>query len=81
MDLPNRKPQLCKRLRDSYYDKYYDRDIYGAEDLNDLRRMDLHAQIRLRLATLPHCDLAIMPIGRRIVTELALDSALRLDVG
>jgi hypothetical protein len=26
---------IAKRLRDSYYDKYYDRDIYGAEDLND----------------------------------------------
>jgi hypothetical protein len=26
---------IAKRLRDSYYDKYYDRDIYGAEDLNE----------------------------------------------
>lgn len=26
---------VAKRLRDAYYDKYYDRDIYGAEDLND----------------------------------------------
>lgn len=26
---------IAKRLRDAYYDKYYDRDIYGAEDLND----------------------------------------------
>jgi hypothetical protein len=26
---------IAKRLRDSYYDKYYDRDVYGAEDLND----------------------------------------------
>ncbi|MEO6589876.1 MAG: DUF6600 domain-containing protein, partial [Pyrinomonadaceae bacterium] len=25
---------IFKRMRDSYYDKYYDRDIYGAEDLN-----------------------------------------------
>lgn len=26
---------IAKRLKDAYYDKYYDRDIYGAEDLND----------------------------------------------
>jgi hypothetical protein len=26
---------IAKRLRDSYYDKYYDRDIYGAEDLSE----------------------------------------------
>ncbi len=25
---------IAKRLRDAYYDQYYDRDIYGAEDLN-----------------------------------------------
>jgi hypothetical protein len=25
---------ILKRIRDAYYDKYYDRDIYGAEDLN-----------------------------------------------
>ena len=26
---------IAKRLDNAYYDKYYDRDIYGAEDLND----------------------------------------------
>ncbi len=26
---------VAKRLEDSYYDKYYDRDIYGAEDLSE----------------------------------------------
>jgi hypothetical protein len=26
---------IAKRFRDSYYDKYYDRDIYGADDLNE----------------------------------------------
>lgn len=26
---------IAKRLKDSYYDKYYDRDMYGAEDLNE----------------------------------------------
>ncbi|HSK72154.1 MAG TPA: DUF6600 domain-containing protein [Pyrinomonadaceae bacterium] len=26
---------IAKRLRDSHYDKYYDRDIYGAEDLSE----------------------------------------------
>ena len=26
---------VAKKLKDSYYDKYYDRDIYGAEDLNE----------------------------------------------
>ncbi|CAN5596448.1 hypothetical protein BH10ACI3_BH10ACI3_19330 [soil metagenome] len=26
---------IAKRLRDAYYDKYYDQDIYGADDLND----------------------------------------------
>lgn len=26
---------IAKRLKDAYYDKYYDRDIYGADDLND----------------------------------------------
>ncbi len=25
---------IAKRLRDAHYDQYYDRDIYGAEDLN-----------------------------------------------
>ncbi|MBK8810150.1 MAG: FecR domain-containing protein [Acidobacteria bacterium] len=30
-----RESAVAKRLRDSYYDKYYDRDIYGAEDLNE----------------------------------------------
>ncbi len=25
---------IIKRIRDAYYDKYYDQDIYGAEDLN-----------------------------------------------
>lgn len=31
----DRDATLAKRLNDAYYDKYYDRDIYGAEDLND----------------------------------------------
>lgn len=31
----DRDSVIAKRLRDSYYDKYYDRDIYGAEDLSD----------------------------------------------
>ena len=26
---------VAKRLKDAYYDKYYDRDMYGAEDLNE----------------------------------------------
>lgn len=26
---------IAKRLKDAYFDQYYDRDIYGAEDLND----------------------------------------------
>lgn len=26
---------IANRVRDAYYDRYYDRDIYGAEDLND----------------------------------------------
>lgn len=26
---------IAKRLSDAYYDKYYDNDIYGADDLND----------------------------------------------
>ena len=26
---------IAKRIADAYYDKYYDQDIYGAEDLND----------------------------------------------
>ena len=26
---------VAERLRDAHYDKYYDRDIYGAEDLSD----------------------------------------------
>lgn len=26
---------IAKRLKDAYYDKYYDRDVYGAEDLNE----------------------------------------------
>ena len=30
-----RDAAIAKRLKDAYYDKYYDRDIYGAEDLND----------------------------------------------
>lgn len=30
-----RDSSTAKRLRDAYYDKYYDRDIYGAEDLNE----------------------------------------------
>jgi uncharacterized protein DUF6600 len=31
----DRDKAIAKRLRDSFYDKYYDRDIYGAEDLTD----------------------------------------------
>ena len=27
--------KIAKLLRDAYYDKYYDRDMYGAEDLSD----------------------------------------------
>jgi hypothetical protein len=30
-----REAVIAKRMRDAYYDKYYDRDIYGAEDLNE----------------------------------------------
>ncbi len=26
---------IAKRLKEAFYDKYYDRDIYGAEDLNE----------------------------------------------
>lgn len=26
---------IAQRVRDAHYDRYYDRDIYGAEDLND----------------------------------------------
>ena len=26
---------IAKRLKDAFYDRYYDRDLYGAEDLND----------------------------------------------
>lgn len=33
--IAERDNKLAKLLKDSYYDKYYDRDIYGAEDLND----------------------------------------------
>jgi hypothetical protein len=31
----DRDARIAKLLRDAHYDKYYDRDIYGAEDLND----------------------------------------------
>ncbi len=31
----NRDSVIAKRLRDAYYDRYYDQDIYGADDLND----------------------------------------------
>ncbi len=31
----DRDVAIAKRLKDAYYDKYYDRDVYGAEDLND----------------------------------------------
>lgn len=31
----DRDAVIAKRLQDAYYDKYYDRDIYGADDLND----------------------------------------------
>ena len=31
----DRDKMIAKRLRDAFYDKYYDRDMYGAEDLND----------------------------------------------
>ena len=31
----DRDQVIAKRLSNAYYDKYYDRDIYGAEDLND----------------------------------------------
>lgn len=30
-----RDERIAKLLRDAYYDKYYDRDMYGAEDLSD----------------------------------------------
>jgi len=31
----DRDSMIAKRLKGAYYDKYYDRDIYGAEDLSD----------------------------------------------
>ena len=31
----DRDSAIAKRLRDAYYDRYYDQDIYGADDLND----------------------------------------------
>ncbi|MEO8649706.1 MAG: DUF6600 domain-containing protein, partial [Acidobacteriota bacterium] len=31
----DRDSVIAKRLQTAYYDKYYDQDIYGAEDLND----------------------------------------------
>ncbi len=31
----DRDAVIAKRLRDAHYDKYYDRDIYGAEDLSE----------------------------------------------
>ncbi|HYJ91056.1 MAG TPA: DUF6600 domain-containing protein, partial [Pyrinomonadaceae bacterium] len=31
----DRDSAIAKRLKNAYYDKYYDRDIYGAEDLTD----------------------------------------------
>ena len=31
----DRDALIAKRLKDAHYDKYYDRDIYGADDLND----------------------------------------------
>jgi hypothetical protein len=31
----DRDTAIAKRLRDAFYDRYYDRDIYGAEDLSD----------------------------------------------
>ncbi len=33
--IAERDSKLAKLLNNSYYDKYYDRDIFGAEDLND----------------------------------------------
>ena len=30
----DRDAVIAKRLKDAYYDKYYDQDIYGADDLN-----------------------------------------------
>lgn len=31
----DRDSVIAKRLKDAYYDRYYDQDIYGADDLND----------------------------------------------
>ena len=31
----DRDETIARRLKDAYYDKYYDQDIYGADDLND----------------------------------------------
>ncbi len=31
----DRDRTIAKRIKDAYYDKYYDNDIYGADDLND----------------------------------------------
>ncbi len=31
----DRDSAIAKRLKDAYYDKYYDNDIYGADDLSD----------------------------------------------
>lgn len=31
----DRDAVIAKRVRDAYYDKYYDRDIYGADELSD----------------------------------------------
>jgi hypothetical protein len=46
-----------------------------------IRRMDLHAQIRLRLATLPEFRRRLRRLVAVSLRTLALDSAIRLDVG
>ena len=48
----DRDAMIAKRLADAYYNKYYDQDIYGADDLNGYGDWVYTQDIRLCLAAI-----------------------------
>ena len=60
---------IAQRLKDAFYDKYYDKDIYGADDLNGYGDW-VHTASYGYVWRPYRIRSVIMPIGRRIATGI-----------